>query len=52
MILSALATNVGVAALIVTSRQGAASPTNPRSPIIDWKNIAAASPYCGAKFEN
>jgi hypothetical protein len=48
---SALATNVGVAVLIVTSDKTTATPTKSRySP--SSKNIASASLYCGGKFEN
>jgi hypothetical protein len=52
-ILSALATNVGVAVLIVTPDKTTASPTKSRySPSSTAKNIASASLYCGGKFEN
>jgi hypothetical protein len=50
---SALATNVGVAVLIVTPDKTTASPTKSRySPSSTAKNIASASLYCGGKFEN
>jgi hypothetical protein len=50
-ILSALATNVGVAVLIVTPDKTTATPTKSRySP--SSKNIASARLYCGGKFEN
>ena len=52
-ILSALATNVGVAVLIATPDKTTASPTKSRySPSSTAKNIASASLYCGGKFEN
>jgi hypothetical protein len=52
-ILSALATNVGVAVLIVTPDKTTATPTKSRySPSSTAKNIASASLYCGGKFEN
>jgi hypothetical protein len=52
-ILSALASNVGVAVLIVTPDKTTASPTKPRySPSSTAKNIASASLCCGGKFGN
>jgi hypothetical protein len=43
-ILSAVATNVGVAVLIVTPDKATASPTKPRKPVIDWKKHRVGRP--------
>jgi hypothetical protein len=51
--LAVIHTNVGVAVLIVTPDKTTASPTKSRyRPSSTAKNIASASLYCGAKFEN